>query len=62
MSGSHGHSPRSAAGDPDWSDRMIGMGFHPEEVALPADWSWRRVLAAAPPRQDAMTATRKDTA
>jgi hypothetical protein len=28
-----------------WSDDIVGMGFFPDEVALPAGWSWssRRV-------------------
>lgn len=23
-----------------WSDDIVGMGFFPDEVALPAGWSW----------------------
>jgi len=23
-----------------WSDRIVGIGFFPDEVGLPADWSW----------------------
>ena len=23
-----------------WSDSIVGIGFFPDEVGLPADWSW----------------------
>jgi hypothetical protein len=24
-----------------WSDRIVGMGYFPEELLLPSDWTWR---------------------
>jgi hypothetical protein len=24
----------------EWSDGIVGMGFFPHEVALPAEWTW----------------------
>ena len=23
-----------------WSDRVVGMGYFPDEVVLPPDWTW----------------------
>jgi hypothetical protein len=23
-----------------WSDRVVGIGYFPEEVALPSGWTW----------------------
>lgn len=35
----------------DWSDGIIGIGFLPDEVALPADWTWTEYASAgAQPR------------
>jgi hypothetical protein len=25
-----------------WSDRIVGLGFFPHELALPPDWRWAR--------------------
>ncbi|MDX6683539.1 MAG: hypothetical protein QOG94_3578 [Solirubrobacteraceae bacterium] len=25
-----------------WSDRIVGLGFFPHELALPRDWRWTR--------------------
>jgi hypothetical protein len=33
----------------EWSDSVIGIGFLPEEVGLPPDWSWRQVRTTRRP-------------
>ena len=37
----------------EWSDGIVGMGYFPDEVALPAEWTWtgEDVVPAAPPRR-----------
>ena len=37
----------------EWSESIVGMGFFPHEVDLPAEWTWSQddVAPGAPPRR-----------
>lgn len=37
--------------DFEWSDGIVGMGYFPDEVALPAEWTWTGEDAASPTRR-----------